>query len=63
MGWGTSGNASASSVAAPDTSRAPSGSVSSGCGFRQGSLRSPPALGCGLNSDSVFAANLLLFPT
>lgn len=26
-------------------------------------LRSPPALGCGLNSDSVFAANLLLFPT
>lgn len=36
--------------------------VSSGCGFRQGSLRSP-ALGCGLNSDSVFATDLLLFPT
>lgn len=26
-------------------------------------LRSPPASRCGLNSDSVLAANLLLFPT
>lgn len=36
-GGGISGKASASSVTAPDISRAPSGSVSSGCGFRQGS--------------------------